>query len=192
MNKPWGLHLTVDAAGSDDYNVRTRSISARRDALEVRIGPMLVYCVDGQAVNDLSAAWATALVRVSRRLRLTPGAPTTPKPPRENAAAKAKAAGGLASPASEIVVAGKQPFRVIPPHDNRLYATVATSWLTVRVHDRIALETYTQAWSLASAVGGRLLDPAPPPFAQLVRDARYAEGREHFPEPTDRGHGRER
>jgi hypothetical protein len=46
--------------------------------------------------------------------------------------------------------------------------------LTVRVHDKVALDTHVRAWAQASAYTGRVYSRRTPPFDQLLEQAQIA------------------
>jgi hypothetical protein len=60
-------------------------------------------------------------------------------------------------------------------------------WLTVRVHDRAALQTYTHAWAGACAVAIRMVPSPPQAFDVLLRDAydRDFQHRYHQEHPNE-------
>jgi hypothetical protein len=199
MRRPWDLKLVVDARGSDDYTVHPRAFGdSQQHHLAVRIGPLLMYCLDGRAVSDLAEAWAAAYIRAGRML---PAHPERPRPKPRPAARQPRrkpsqqppgkpVAGGLASGVSEVVVEGPQPWKVTLPRPDHPHATVATGWLTVRVHDQVALETHARAWSLASAVGQQVLTIRPASFHQVIATARFQEEPDRYLDPRTRDPGR--
>src|SRR3954462_8786252 len=131
MPDPWPLQLTVDAHGSEDSSVRIRRTGADGPThLTVRVGAVLVYCLDAHAVTGMAAAWARAYPASADLL------PVSSRQPRPLATR-----GGYAAPTAQVVAEGPTPWNITPPRPGHLYAEVASSWLTVRVHDTTALRT---------------------------------------------------
>jgi hypothetical protein len=181
MSTSYGLHLTVDAAGTDGFRVRRRNgwpivgpagVERPRGHLVVRVGPLLAYCLDGRSVTDLAAAWAQAMASTARLLPPRAAPPQRPVPP------------GIAAPAAETVLEGPQRWHVAVPHVGQPHATVSTSWLTVRVHDLAALTVHTTAWAQAAALGRSVFSTAPVPFNTLLEQARFRERTRDLPQPT--------
>jgi hypothetical protein len=143
----------------------------------VRTGPLLVYCLDGAAVASIAAAWAQAQASSAHLL------PMQPRAPRRSTAARRASPipPGDAYPAADVVAEGHQRWDVLAPRPGQRYTVVTTDWLTVRVHDLPALQTYTQAWAGACALGMRVMPKPPPRFDYLLRDA---FGREAFQQYT--------
>jgi hypothetical protein len=142
-----------------------------------------MYCVDGAAVTSIAAAWAVAHASSAH---LLPFASTRTDPPRPGV--------GVAAPVSDIAVEGHQRWDVIAPHGQQKYTQVASDWLSIRVHDIPALETYTQAWATACALGQKTLRTAPVPFDRLLGNARDGEltRRYHLDHSTGRSSSRSR
>lgn len=164
MADPWPLHLTVDAHGEEDSWVRVRRTSADTAAyLSVRVGSVLVYCLDGAAVTAIASAWARAYAAAADRLPLDSA---KPRPLAHRT--------GYAAPVAQVVAEGPQRWDVTAPRPTHRYAEVSSSWLTVRVHDATALRTYTRAWAQAGDLGQVLRRP-PVPFARLLEAAAAAE-----------------
>lgn len=145
MPKPWDMHVTVDATGNDGCRARPRSV--HRDGtgahMDVQAGPLRVYALDPQSVTDLATAWAAAHVRGAHLLPVElPGRPAATRPGL-----------GAAYPIAEVVVEGRQRWNVRPPDRGQHFLEVGVGWLTVRIHDRVALDTQVRAWAEASAFG---------------------------------------
>ena len=160
MDKAWELALTVDACGWSPPDVRVRNVSAdpAHPHLVVGAGPVLVYALDARAVTDMAAAWAAAHVRATAVLPLT-------GPPRGGNRF------GNAFPAAQVVLEGRQDWQVSAPGVGHPYLVVTAGTLTVRVHDRAALDSQLQVWTAASAVGARVFGLPLPPFHELVQRA---------------------
>lgn len=180
MSDPWPLHLTVDAHGCEDSFVRVRRTAPGGPAhLTVRVGSVLVYCLDAAAVTAMAAAWARAYAGSADLL------PVTSRQPRPLATL-----GGYAAPAAQVVAEGPTRWNVTAPRPGHRYAEVASSWLTVRVYDATALRTHTRAWAAACDLGGRALTRPPVPFARLLAAANTQEAAYRY--GTDRGDRRGR
>lgn len=178
MSTSYGLHLTVDAAGTDSFRVRRRDgwpivgpagVERPRGHLAVRIGPLLAYCLDGRSVTDLAGAWAQAMASSGRLLPTRAAVPQRPVPP------------GIAAPAADAVLEGPQRWHVAVPHVGQPHATVSTSWLTVRVHDVAALTVHATAWAQAAALGRSVFSTPPVPFNALLEQARFRERSQDLP-----------
>jgi len=168
MARDWPVTVTIDAHGGDMVRVRPRDIGTDRTHLLVRTGPLVVYCLDGQAVESVAAAWALAHASSARLL------------PRESTAPPRRPGDPVASAAADSVLEGPQRCDVIAPRPGQPFLVVTCDWLTVRVHDLPALETHARAWTTACAIGARFLRTPPPPFNQLLRTARDLElARQH-------------
>jgi hypothetical protein len=171
MAKPWDMHVSVDAVGSDSCRVRARTV--HRDGsgahLLVRAGPVMVYALDPHAVTDLATAWAAAQVRGAHLLPVElPGR----RPP-------ARTPLGAAYPVAEVVVEGRQRWNVQPPEGAQRYLQVRAGWLTMRIHDRVALDTQVRAWAEASAFGTRVFGRArSTPFDELLEQQQIRAVRE--------------
>lgn len=162
MEQPWAMQLVIDARHMDTVRVRPRRFGGGPQIhLAVRTGPMVVYCLDGAAISSIAAAWAQAQASSAHLLPATIG---DPRPP-------ANAPRGAAWPAADVVAEGPQRWDVSAPHPGQAFATVTTDWLTVRVHDREALQTYTHAWAGACAVAIRMMPSPPDAFDLLLRNA---------------------
>ena len=165
MAEPWPLHLTVDAHGCEDSFVRIRRTSNDRPShVTVRVGSVLVYCLDGAAVTAMAAAWARAYASSVDLL------PSTSRQPRPLASTR-----GYASPAAHVVAEGMTRWNVTPPRPGHPYAEVASTWMTVRVHDATALRTHTRAWAQAADLGQHALSRPPVPFRRLLDAANAQE-----------------
>ena len=165
MPDAWPLHLRVDAHGSDDTFVRVRRTYDGGPAhLTVRVGSVLVYCLDGGAVTAMAAAWARAYAAGADLLPLTSRKPRPLATP-----------GGYAAPSATVVAEGPVRWDVTPPRTGQPYLEVASSWLTVRVHDATALRTHTRAWAQAADLGQHALSRPPVPFRRLLDAANAQE-----------------
>jgi hypothetical protein len=169
MAEQWNVQVTVDAIGGDRCRVRPRSV--HRDGssphLLVRAGPLMIYALDARAVTDLASAWAAAHVRGAHLL------PVHLEVPRSTRSAR-----GAAYPIAEVVVEGRQPWNVRPPQGNQPVLQVTAGWLTVRIHDRVALDTQVRAWTEASAFGGRVFGNRTTPFDALLEQQQIRATRE--------------
>jgi hypothetical protein len=166
---PWDLRLTVDAVGADSCRARPRRLTpdGSHAHLLVRAGPVLVFVLDPAALTDLASAWAAAQVRGAHLLPIQ--LPTK----------AALRRSGAAYPLAEVVVEGRQRWNVRPPEPGQPHLLVTAGWLTVRVHDRVALDTQVRAWAEASAFGGALFGrKRTPPFDHLVEQAQIAAVRQ--------------
>jgi hypothetical protein len=168
MTDPWAMQLVIDAHEMDTVRVRpSRFATGPQVHLTVRTGPLLVYCLDSKAVMSIAAAWAQAQASSAH---LLPTTSTRPEP-------AARSTRGLASrrghafAASDVVAEGYQRWDVTAPTPSQNFTVVATDWLTVRVHDRAALETHTHAWTGAVALAARCMPGVTTNFDQLLRDA---------------------
>lgn len=170
MTDPWPLHLCVDAHGADDSFVRIRRIFPDGPAhLSVRVGSVLVYCLDGAAVTAMAGAWARAYAASADLLPVT-----TRKPrPLANCA-------GYAAPSAQVVADGPVRWNVDPPRPGRPYVEVASSWLTVRAYDATALRTYTRAWAQAADLGQQVLRRPPVTFRRLLDAATAVEAAHRY------------
>ena len=111
----------------------------------------------------MAAAWARAYACSADLL------PVTSRAPRPLASH-----GGYAAPTAQVVAEGRTRWDVTPPRPTHPYTEVASSWLTVRVHDASALRTHTRAWAQATDLGPRILARPPVPFRRLL-DAATAQ-----------------
>lgn len=179
MGRSWELELTVDACGWSPPSVRMRRVSAEpaHPHLVIGAGPVTVYALNARAVTDLASAWAAAHVRGSAVL------PST---------APLRGAGrfGNAFPAAQVVLDGRQPWNVAAPGVGQPFLVVTAGALTVRVHDRGALDSQLQVWTEASAVGARVFGLPLPPFRDLVARAEMMFYRDADREPGRAGRGR--
>ena len=142
MSEPWPLQLVIDARHTDRVRVRPQRFGTGPQVhLAVRTGPMIVYCLDSAAVSSIAAAWAQAHASSVHLL------PTTTPDPRRAASSTP----GSAWPVGDVVTEGPQRWDVSAPRPGQAFTTVTTDWLTVRVHDREALQTYTHAWEIGRA-----------------------------------------
>ena len=161
MPDPWPLHLTVDAHGCEDSSVRGRRAHADGpEHLTVRVGSVLVYCLDATAVTTMAEAWARAYAAGADLL------PVNGHRPRPLATR-----GGYAAPTAQVVAEGATRWTVTSPRPGHPYTEVASSWLTVRVHDATALRTHTRAWAQAADLGQHVLSRPPVPFRRLLEAA---------------------
>jgi hypothetical protein len=155
------MKLEIDAHNRDTVRVRPHRFGSGAEAVAaVRIGPLLVYCLDAASVRSIAAAWAEA----QRSIDLLPT-----KSAEVTGGARRPLPSGSAFPVAEVVADGSQRWEVSPPGPGQRFVVVTTDWLIARVHDQAALQAYTNAWTEACA----LLDaPAEPTaFDELVRDA---------------------
>jgi hypothetical protein len=164
MPDPWPLHLNVDAHGGDDSFVRVRRRADGPAHLTVRVGSMLVYCLDAGAVTTMAAAWARAYAASADLL------PLISRQPRPLATHV-----GYGAPTAQVVAEGPVRWDVTPPRPGHPYVEVASSWLTVRVHDATALRTHTRAWAQAADLGQHALTTPPVPFRRLLDAANAQE-----------------
>jgi hypothetical protein len=177
------MKLEIDAHNRDTVRVRPHRFGSGAEAVAaVRTGPLLVYCLDDASVRSIAAAWTQAQSSSSdlppiKSVEVVGGA-RRPVPT------------GSAFPVAEVVADGPQRWEVSPPRAGQPFAVVTTDWLTVRVHDRAALQVYVNAWTAACA----LLDAPAEPTAleELVRDAtsRGFIHRCHLPHSTKSGNRR--
>jgi hypothetical protein len=183
MRDPWDLRLVVDAHDQDVIRVRPQRFGTGPQVhLAVRTGPLLVHCLDSAAVKTIAAAWAQAQASSAHML---------PAGPVEKG--RAKGPQGAAWAAADVVAEGPQRWDVSAPRPGQTFTVVTTDWLTVRVHDRAALGTYTHAWAGACALGIKCLPQPPANFDRLLRDAydRDFLHRYHQEHPNERpGRGR--
>lgn len=158
---PWELQLTIDARAGDDFRVRPR-LTHRPGAahLTVRVGPLMVYCLDGPAVTSIAAAWAQAHASATHLLPLHPSRPR-PQAPQA----------GHVDAVAEVVAEGQQRWDVVAPRPGQPFALVTSKWLTVRVHDVPALQTQLHAWATACDLGQRVLPHPPVTFDRLLANA---------------------
>jgi hypothetical protein len=162
MTETWPMQLVIDARDMDTVRVRPRRFGGGPQVhLAVRTGPMLVICLDGAAINSMAAAWAQAQASSAHLLPATSPEPRRPPNPPK----------GSAWPVADVVAEGPQRWDVSAPRPGQAFATVTTDWLTVRVHDRTALQTYTHAWAGACAVAIRVMPKPPDAFDMLLRTA---------------------
>ena len=165
MPDAWPLHLAVDAHGREESSVRVHRTAPDTAAyLSVRVGSVLVYCLDGAAITGIAAAWARAYAAAADLL------PLDSRQPRPLASH-----GGYAAPAAHVVAEGPQRWDVTGPRPGHPFAEVSSSWLTVRVHDATALRTHRRAWEQATALGQQALRRPPTPFARLLEAATTQE-----------------
>jgi hypothetical protein len=128
---------------------------------------LLVYCLDSKAVTSIAAAWAQAQASSAHLLPVT----SARQQPTGSARRDHPSRRGHAFAASDVVAEGNQRWDVTAPTPNQNFAVVVTDWLTVRVHDRAALETHTHAWAGAVALAARCMPGVTANFDQLLRDA---------------------
>lgn len=165
MTTPWELSLSIESRGQDDTHVSVvPGHGGSSPHLNVRVGSVVVHCLDARAVMSSSEAWAKARVEAESWMpairRPRPTSPTTGY--------------GAAYPAASVILDGRQRWQV--SHTGpALDVTVGP--LLVRVHDVPALETHIRAWTQASAIAARAFPGKAVPFARLVEHARYAEVR---------------
>jgi hypothetical protein len=108
----------------------------------------------------------------------------------------ARPALGAAYPIAEVVVEGRQRWNVRPPDRGQQFLEVGVGWLTVRIHDRVALDTQVRAWAEASAFAIRIFGRNRVPSfdalleQQQVRAVREAAARDD--QRVERGRRRDR
>lgn len=159
--EPWDMQVAIDAHDADLIRVRARRFGDGPQVhLSVRTGPLLVHCLDGAAVGSVAAAWAAAQASSAHLLPMRAARP-----------AQRRQFTPTAWPNADVVAEGPQRWTVAAPEAGRPFVTVTTHWLTVRVHDLPALQTYTHAWAQACAVGLQVMVHPAPSFEQLLRDA---------------------
>jgi hypothetical protein len=93
-----------------------------------------------------------------------------PAEPLARPASRAKDGFGSAWPVADVVIEGRQKWDVIPTGDKRPYTTISTDWMTVRVHDRPALEANTHAWAGMCALAIKHLPGNAPNYDRLLRN----------------------
>src|SRR4051812_11902254 len=165
MSDAWPLHLTVDAHGCDDSFVRIRRTAPDGPThLSVRVGSVLVYCLDAGAVTAMAAAWARAHASSADLL------PITSSQPRPLATRS-----GYASPAAHVVAEGTTRWNGTPPRPGHPYTEVTSNWLTVGVHDSPGLRPHPGAGAQAAARGQHGLPRPPVPFRRLLDAANAQE-----------------
>jgi hypothetical protein len=184
MSEPQGLQLSFDAHGLDTIRVQPRRYgNGPQVHLAVRTGSVLIYCLDSAAIASIAGAWAQA--QASTAL-LLPTRASTPQP-----VSPARRAG--AWPTADVVAEGHQRWDVITPRPGRPFAVVTSDWLTVRIPDQPALQTYTQTWARACAWAAQNMPNPPPVFDRLLRSAFEKEFTRQYREDhpgyrgTDRG-----
>jgi hypothetical protein len=164
MPNPWELRLEIDARREDRIRVWPSKFDVGPQVfVAVRTGPVLTYVLDAHAVRSLATAWAQAQASTAHMLpEIAPNAA-----PARNRGERPS----FAFPAADVVAEGPQRWDITPPRHQHEFTTVTTNWLTVRVHDRRALEVYTQAWSAACALAIKVMPGAVPSFHQLLHTA---------------------
>jgi len=186
MAKPWDLRVTVDTVGHDSCRVRLRRLTpdGSHAHLQVRAGPLTVYVLDPAALTDLASAWAAAQVRAAPLL------------PIQLPVAAIRHGPGAAYPIAEVVVEGRQRWNIRPPQNGQPHLLVTAGWMSVRVHDRVALDSQVRAWAEAAAFGGRVFGRRrTPSFDHLLEQAQIAAVREAAARDdrrADRNVGRDR
>jgi hypothetical protein len=165
MTSSWELSLSIEARGHDDTHVGVvPGHGGSSPHLNVRVGSVVVHCLDPRAVMSSSEAWAKARVEAESWMPAIRG--PRPRPPVSGY--------GAAYPAASVILDGRQPWQV--SHTGPVM-DVTVGPLLVRVHDVTALETHVRAWAQASAIAARAFPGKAVPFARLVEHARYAEVR---------------
>jgi hypothetical protein len=162
MTTSWDLSLSIESRGHGDTHVSVvPGVPLRSPHLKVRVGGVVVHCLDGAATMSAARAWANAHVQAGSWL------PALRDPVRQPVPAGL----GAAYPAGSIILEGRQAWQV-SHSGHALDITVGP--LRVRVHDMTALDTHVRAWSQASAVALRTFPGKALPFARLVEQERYA------------------
>lgn len=165
MTTSWELSLSIDARGHDDSHVSVApGHGGSSPHLNVRVGTVVVHCLDPRAVMSASEAWAKARVEAESWMPAIRG-------PRQRPPASGY---GVAYPAASVILDGRQRWQV--SHTGPVM-DVTVGPLLVRVHDVTALETHVRAWAQASAIAARAFPGRALPFARLLEHARYAEVR---------------
>ena len=165
MTTSWELSLSIEARGHDDTHVGVvPGQGGRSPHLNVRVGSVLVHCLDPRAVMSSSEAWAKARVEAESWMPAI-------RDPRQRPPASGY---GAAYPAASVILDGRQQWQV--SHTGPVL-DVTVGPLLVRVHDVTALETHVRAWAQASAIAARAFPGKAVPFARLIEHARYAEVR---------------
>lgn len=163
MTTSWELSLSIEARGHDDTHVGVvPGHGGRSPHLNVRVGTVVVHCLDPRAVMSSAEAWAKARVEAESWMPAI-------RDPRQRPPASGY---GAAYPAASVILDGRQRWQV--SHAGPVL-DVTVGPLLVRVHDVTALETHVRAWAQASAVATRAFPGKAVPFARLVEHARYAE-----------------
>ena len=165
MTTSWELSLSIEARGHDDSHVGVvPGHGGSSPHLNVRVGSVVVHCLDPRAVMSSSEAWAKARVEAESWM-----------PAIRQARQRPPATGyGAAYPAASVILDGRQRWQV--SHTGPVM-DVTVGPLLVRVHDMTALETHVRAWAQASAIATRAFPGKAVPFARLLEHARYAEVR---------------
>jgi hypothetical protein len=165
MTSSWDLSLSIEARGHDDTHVSVvPGHGGSSPRLNVRVGSVVVHCLDGTAVMSAAQAWARA------RVAAVPWSPGLREPRRQPPGVGY----GAAYPAASVILDGRQQWQVSltgPALD------VTVGPLLVRVHDVTALETHVRAWAQASAAAIRVFPGKAVSFARLVEHERFADVR---------------
>lgn len=155
--------------------------------MHVVTGPLLTVCLDGTAVQSLAEAWARARVEGASDLPLHG---IQPDPPKYLPLPDGR---GYAAPLANAVTEGRSRWEVTPPEQYRPYLTVSSHWLTIRVHDRTALDIHIRAWAQAQDLALRLMRGSSITFKDMTTEARAQRMSRHDrlegPEP-DAGRSR--
>lgn len=163
MTTSWDLRLSIESRGHDDTHVSvTPGHGLSSPNIKVRVGSVVVHCLDGAAAMSAAHAWAKARVEAESWF------PALCEPRRQ----PSTVGYGAAYPAGSVILDGRQQWQVSrtgPALD------VTVGPLLVRVHDMTALDTHVRAWTQASAVANRIFPGKAVPFARLLEHARYAE-----------------
>jgi hypothetical protein len=166
MTTPWEVRLNIDARGHDD----TQVTAVPRDRvngpqLRVRVGMVVMHCLDASSVMSAGMAWATARL-LSREWLPDWQGPQDPLSPR------VREQYGWASTAGSVIFDGRQPWHAAA---QTLTMVVTVGPLRVAVHDFMALDTHLRAWMEASAQATRLFPGRAVSFNDLLDRARAAE-----------------
>ncbi|MGQ0846535.1 MAG: hypothetical protein ACT4QF_20625 [Sporichthyaceae bacterium] len=128
----------------------TRRGQTARDVLTVSLGSLLVYCHDLESVQAFATAWR----RTSELAAFLPAtASGTVAVDRNQIGIVLRVAGTPTRWAYNVIPTGADPAGIA-------HAAVQVGALTVRAHDRAAVESWTKAWDQALAVAERIW-PAP-------------------------------
>lgn len=162
MTSSWNLSLSLDARGHDDTHVSVvRERGGGSPHVKVRVGGVVVHCLDGAAVMSAARAWAAARLGGQDW-----------RPPIRNAQGQPDLAGlGAAYPVGSIIFEGRQQWQA---SNTGAAIEVTVGPLLVRARDMTALDTHVRAWTEASALACRVYPGKSVPFARLVEQQRLA------------------
>jgi hypothetical protein len=161
MTSSWNLSLSLDARGHDDTHVSVVPTGGRSPHLKVRVGGVVIHCLDAAAVMSAARAWAAARL----------GGSDWRPPLREGQRPPEVMDRGAAYPVGSIIFEGRQQWQAANT-GGAIEVTVGP--LLVRVRDMTALDTHVRAWTEASALAARVYPGRVLPFSQLVEQQRVA------------------